>query len=208
MSDPIAEMLENVGKELAQAGVSMETLAAQATGKAGMDAPGGLSLLAAKFSPEHALWFFQFLQGYLAGAKEEKPGELPNPSQFQPQVMAALSALPLTEAERKEVLDSLLQPFEQGDATPAAEPSPKAAGQETPEQMLANLEKKAEELQAQLDAKLAELKAEPPPPEPPTGEPPKAPEPNEQAVGEVEKAVKELQQALEEAMGKLPPDGF
>jgi hypothetical protein len=208
MSDPISELLEGVGKELAQAGVSLETLSAQATGKAGMEAPDGLSLLAAKFSPEHALWFFEFLRGYLAGPKEERPGEMPDPGQFAPQVMAALTAFPLSEAERKEVLDSLMEPFEKSDAPEApAEQSPKAADatQETPEQMVANLEKKAEELQKQLDAKLAELKVETVPPEPPAGEPANAPEASEQAVGEVEKAVQDLQKALEEALGKLPP---
>jgi hypothetical protein len=209
MSDPIAEMLESVGKELAQAGVSLETLANQATGKAGMEAPDGLSLLAAKFSPEHALWFFEFLRGYLTSAKDEKPGELPDPAKFAPQIMASLAAFPMSEAERKEVLDSLMQPFEKADApeAPAAE-SPKAAGakpEETPEEMVANLEKKAEELQKQLDAKLAELKVEAAPPEPPAGEPAQAPEASEKAVGEVEKAVNELQKALEEALSKLPP---
>lgn len=214
MSDLIAEMLETVGKELAQAGVSLETLAAQATGKAGMEAPDGLSLLAAKFSPEHALWFFEFLRGYLTSASEEKPGELPDPRKFAPQIMASLAAFPMTEDERKEVLDSLMQPFEKAEApeTPADE-SPKAGTKpgepaaETPEQMIANLEKKAEELQKQLDAKLAEIKAEPPPAEPPAkaGEAPKAPEPSEKAVTDLEKVVKDLQQALEESMGKLPP---
>jgi hypothetical protein len=73
--------------------------------------------------------------------------------------------------------------------------------------MIANLEKKAEDLQKQLDAKLAEIKAEPPPAEPPAkaGETAKAPEPSEGAVNNVEKLVQDLQKSLEEAMGKLPP---
>jgi hypothetical protein len=171
-----------------------------------MEAPGGLSVLAAKYSPEHALWFFEFLRAYLAGPKEEKPGEMPDPKQFAPQVMAALAAFPMSDAERREVLDSLTQPFESADAPEPAPEAPKAgAKEETPEEMVANLEKKAEELQKKLDAKLAELKVEAAPPEPPAGEPAQAPEASEKAVGEVEKAVQDLQKALEEALGKLPP---
>lgn len=209
MSDPIEDMLEAVGKELAGHGISMATLSAQALGKASMEAPDGLALLAACFSPEHALWFFEFLRGYLTTPEPEQAGEMPDPGKLKPAMAAAFATLPLTGKERDELMESLLQPFEPKPEAAAAPPEAPAPA-ETPEEMIASLEKRAEELKKELDAKLAELKApEAPAPEAETpaaaGD---AAQPSEKAVGKLEAAVADLQQALEEALGKLPPSGL
>ncbi|MCB9936374.1 MAG: hypothetical protein H6840_11860 [Planctomycetes bacterium] len=210
MSDPLAQMLDQVGQELAAQGVSMETLSRQALGEVGMEAPDGLALLAARFSPEHALWFFEFLRAYLTSAEEAPAGEMPDTSKFAPAMAAAFGALPISEAERKELMDLLLNPFEPPDEAPEPPPSAEpAAPPESPEEMLSQLQKQAEELRKELDAKLAELKT-PPEAAPPEGAAPaaEAPQPSENAVSKLEKAVQELQSALDEHLGNLPKDPY
>lgn len=204
MTDPIGEILSDVGKELAGKGISMETLTAQALGKAPMSAPDGLALLATTYAPEYAMWFFEFLKGYLATPEAEKPDEMPDLTKMTPALEAAFAALPISEAERKELIDSIVKPFEPASAAPA--PAPEG---ETPEQMVAALEKKVEEMQKELEAKLEQFKT----PEaaemaggeaPPTGEAAQA----EPTVSDLEQAIADLQKTLETELGKLPPSSY
>lgn len=202
MSDPIGEILRDVGKELAGKGISMETLSAQALGQAPMSAPDGLALLATTYAPEYAMWFFEFLKGYLATPEAEKPGEMPDLTKLTPALEAAFAALPISAAERQELIDSIVKPFEPAAAAPA--PAPEG---ETPEQMVAALGKKVEEMQKELEAKLEQFKspdaAEMAKPESP-GDAPQA----EPSMADLQKALTDLQKTLEAELGKLPPSSY
>ncbi|MCG3184922.1 MAG: hypothetical protein ICCCNLDF_03085 [Planctomycetes bacterium] len=202
MTDPIGEILRDVGKELAGKGISMETLSAQALGQAPMSAPDGLALLATTYAPEYAMWFFEFLKGYLATPEAEKPGEMPDLTKLTPALEAAFAALPISAAERQELIDSIVKPFEPAAAAPA--PAPEG---ETPEQMVAALGKKIEEMQKELEAKLEQFKtpdaAEMAKPESP-GDAPQA----EPSMADLQKALTDLQKTLEAELGKLPPSSY
>lgn len=202
MTDPIGEILRDVGKELAGKGISMETLSAQALGKAPMSAPDGLALLATTYAPEYAMWFFEFLKGYLATPEAEKPGEMPDLTKMAPALEAAFAALPISAAERQELIDSIVKPFEPAQAAPA--PAPEG---ETPEQMVAALGKNIEEMQKELEAKLEQFKtpdaAEMAKPESP-GDAPQA----EPSMADLQKALTDLQKTLEAELGKLPPSSY
>jgi hypothetical protein len=204
MTDPIGDILRDVGKELAGKGISMETLSAQALGKAPMSAPDGLALLATTYAPEYAMWFFEFLKGYLATPEAEKPGEMPDLTKMAPALEAAFAALPISAAERQELIDSIIKPFEPAHAEAA--PAPEG---ETPEEMVAALEKQVEEMQKELEAKLEQFKT-PEVAEMAKGEAPAAGEApqTEPSVGDLEKAIADLQKTLESELGKLPPSSY
>lgn len=204
MTDPIGEILRDVGKELAGKGISMETLTAQALGKAPMSAPDGLALLSTTYAPEYAMWFFEFLKGYVATPEADKPGEMPDLTKMAPALEAAFSALPISAAERQELIDSIIKPFEPGQAEAA--PAPEG---ETPEEMVTALERKVEEMQKELEAKLEQFKT-PEAAEMAGGETPATVEASqaEPAVGDLEKAIADLQKTLESELGKLPPSSY
>jgi hypothetical protein len=208
MGDSISQMLEEVAKELAGHGVSMETLTGQAQGKLPMNAPDGIALLATVFPPEYAVWFFEFLKGYVSAPAEEQADEMPDPSKLAPLMATAFASLPLSEAERQELIDSILKPYEQAGGTAPADEAGAEPGQ-PPEEAVADLQKKADELQNELDKKLADLKAKggEPPAEAPAAEAPtaEAPEPTQQAVDQLQQAIENMQKSLEEQLGKLQP---
>lgn len=216
-TDTTAEMLKQVGAELAGQGISMETLLGQARGDIEMGAPDGLTKLATVYEAQYALWFFEFLKGYVQ-SPAESPAEIPDIKSLGPTLTAALAGLPLSDAEKAEIVKSLLEPLEAA-GSPAAEAGADAGN---PEDALNNLQKQVEEMQAQLDKQLAELKAqaaevpgaEAPMPEAAApeaaGEAPKAEAdmPTQEQVGALEKAIEDLQASIDKAVnGIQPPQG-
>lgn len=216
MTDPTAEMIKQVGAELAGQGVSMDTLLGQARGQIAMSAPDGLTRLATIYEAQYALWFFEFLKGYVESGSGEAV-EIPDVKSLGPTLTAALAGLPLSDAEKAEIVKSLLEPVE------AASAAPTASETASPEDALNNLQKQVEEMQAQLEAQMSELKAqaaevpgaEAPMPEAPAPEapaeapkPPEADMPTQEQVGQLEKAIEELQASLEQTInGMQPPAG-
>lgn len=220
-TDTTAEMLKQVGAELAGQGISMETLLGQARGEIEMGAPDGLTKLATVYEAQYALWFFEFLKGYVQ-SPAESPAEIPDVKSLGPTLTAALAGLPLSDAEKAEIVKSLLEPLEA-----AGGPDAGAAAAGNPDEALDNLQKQVEEMQAQLDKQLSELKAqaaEVPGAEAPGAEAPMpeaaAPEaageapkpeadmPTQEQVGALEKAIEELQASIDKAVnGMQPPQG-
>ncbi len=215
-TDTTAEMLKQVGAELAGQGISMETLLGQARGEIEMGAPDGLTKLATVYEAQYALWFFEFLKGYVQ-SPSESPAEIPDVKSLGPTLTAALAGLPLSDAEKAEIVKSLLEPLE---AAGGPEAGTAAAG--NADEALNNLHKQVEEMQAQLDKQLAELKAqaaevpgaEAPMPESAApdaaAETPKAEAdmPTQEQVGALEKAIEDLQASIDKAVnGIQPPQG-
>lgn len=196
MADPIREMIEAVTVELAGHGVSMETLVAQATGKASLELPDGLAKLAQVFEPEYALLFFEFLKGYYANPQGTAPA-VPGGAELEPALRAALKDMPINDADKDQIIAAFMAPPEQT-AAPQAGQEP-----EDPQKLLDELNQQVEKLQAELDAKLAELKPQDIPAAPTDASSSPPPE-NEQGVEQLRKAAQELTQSLEKALNELP----
>lgn len=196
MADPIREMIEAVTVELAGHGVSMETLVGQATGKAALEAPDGLAKLAQVFEPEYALLFFEFLKGYYANPQGAAPA-VPGGAELEPALRAALKDLPIEEADKEQIVAAFMAP-------PAEAPTPETGQEpEDPQNLLDELNRQVQKLQAELDAKLAELKPQDIPAAP-TEAPSSPPPENEQGVEQLRKAAQELADSLEKALNELP----
>lgn len=193
----LERLLADIGRELAQAGVSMDVLRAQAAGRAALDAEGGFALLAARFDEQAAAWFFEFLRGVETAPVQAavSGAQLPLPEDLRGVVEEVVRGLALTAEETTALRDGLLRT---GQETPAP------AGQDKPA-TAAELEQAEVALQKQQEAALAEVQAL-------SGQPPeaavapaqapesKAPVPD---AGAVDKAAAELEKALEQALNEL-----
>lgn len=195
-SPELERLLADLASELAQSGVSMDVLRAQAAGRTPLDAANGVALLAARFDEQAALWFFEFLRGIEAApaAAAVPAAQLPMPEDLRGVVDEVVRALALSPEEQAALRDGLLKPGGEGAVAPSPGPAPSAA----------ELDAAEVQLQKQQDAALAEVQAlsgQPPevapPPAGPEAKPP-APDP-----GAVDKAAAELEMALEQALNEL-----